>query len=107
MPISSARMSAIFACCMLAASQAYATPILKTEDDKSIFSLVYENDIFAHEDRGYTNGVRLGWQSSESQAPEWVKWSADHFLPLASDGDKRLSIAVGQNMYTPADLTRI
>jgi hypothetical protein len=91
---------------LLFVSEAQATEFARPEDDKGIFSLVYENDIFAHTDRGYTNGVRAGWLSSEANAPDWIKWSADHFLPLASDGDKRLSVALGQSMFTPADLSQ-
>ncbi len=92
---------------LLLAFAAHASdPSFKTEDDKGILTLVYENDIFASTDRGYTNGVRAGWLSSEASAPLWVKWSADHFLPLAPDGDKRLSASLGQSMFTPSDLSR-
>lgn len=92
---------------LLFTSEAQATePSIKQEDDKGIFSIVYENDIFAHTDRGYTNGVRAGWLSSEASAPDWVKWSADHFLPLAESGDKRLSVALGQSIFTPTDLSQ-
>src|SRR5581483_7741593 len=71
-----------------------ADPSVKPEeDDKGIFSIIFENDVFNNTDRDYTNGVRLGWLSSEANAPEWVKWSANHFLPLAPDGEKRLSVA--------------
>lgn len=94
-------------CALLVVSAAQAQNVpLKIADDKSIFTLVYENDVFASKDQNYTNGVRLAWLSSETDAPDWVKWSADHFLPLAPSGDKRLSMAVGQSMFTPEDISR-
>ena len=105
MLIRSAYCPALFAALLCTQAMAADAPA-KPEDDKGIFSIVYENDIFAHTDRGYTNGVRFSWLSSEANAPNWVKWSADHFLPIASDGDKRLSIAAGQSMFTPGDLSK-
>lgn len=80
-------------------------PIVPVEDDKGIFSIVFENDVFANTDHDYTDGVRVSWLSSEANAPDWVKWASNHFLPLALDGNKHLSIAAGQSMYTPTDLT--
>jgi lipid A 3-O-deacylase len=84
----------------------FAFPVLSNEEkDTAIFSIVYENDIFANTDNGYTNGVRFGWLSSESNSPNWLKWSTDTLLPFATEGKKHLSIAVGQNMYTPTNLS--
>jgi len=91
---------------LFSATLAGADSVKPPEDDKGIFSLIFENDIFAHTDRGYTNGVRMGWLSSETQAPDWVKWSADNFLPLAPDGDKRIGVALGQSMFTPTNLSQ-
>ncbi len=75
-------------------------------DDKAIFSVVFENDIFGGTDQNYTNGVRFAWQNAVDTTPEWAVWIADNLLPLAVEGRKRISIAAGQNMYTPLDLTR-
>lgn len=104
-PFKSCFLSTVFAGAFFCASSAVAdtTPVKQPTDDKGIFSIVYENDVFAHTDNGYTNGVRFSWLSSEAQAPHWVKWASD-FLPLASSGEKRLSISAGQSMFTPADL---
>jgi len=74
-----------------------------TEDDKSVLTLVFENDLFSNRDENYTNGVRIAWSSPEDQTPEWARWAANNILPLSSDGNKRVSIAFGQNMYTPED----
>jgi lipid A 3-O-deacylase len=74
------------------------------EDDKGIFNVTIENDLFANADDGYTNGIRFAWLSSEERAPDWAKWSASRFLPLARDGKKRISIAAGQSLFSPADI---
>lgn len=76
------------------------------EDDKAIISAVWENDKFAHQDQNYTNGVRFSWQSAEETTPEWIRNTANNLLPVSTDGHKRIAVALGQNMYTPADLTR-
>jgi len=75
-----------------------------TEDDKAIISAVFENDVFGGTDQNYTNGFRLAYLSSEEKTPHWARWTANHLLPLATDGNKRISVMVGQNMYTPADI---
>lgn len=72
------------------------------EDDKGIFSFVFENDIVAGTDHGYTNGVRFSWLSSEKNNPEWLNNAAD-FLPIDGSGNKRVSVALGQSMFTPDD----
>ena len=74
------------------------------DDDKAIMSLVWENDIFANTDQNYTNGFRLSWMSSEDKTPSWARSVARTALP-ESNGHKRVSIALGQNMYTPEDKT--
>lgn len=91
----------ILACCV--ASAAYAGE-RKEEDDKGIASIVIENDMFAGSDRDYTNGIRFAWLSSEANVPELADRIANA-LPLASDGNKRISLAAGQNMYTPRFIT--
>ncbi len=73
------------------------------QDDKGIFSLVWENDIFSGQDQNYTNGVRFAYLSPEANAPEWLEGLAD-WLPLAGDGNKRYSIAGGQSLFTPDDI---
>ncbi|MFZ5931925.1 MAG: lipid A deacylase LpxR family protein [Pseudomonadota bacterium] len=61
------------------------------EDDKGIFNVVIENDIFAAADRDYTNGIRFSWLSPEENIPELARAIARR-LPLADDGNKRISI---------------
>ncbi len=76
------------------------------EDDKAIFSLIYENDIFGGTDRNYTNGFRVAMLSSEQNTPKTARWLAENLLPFSSGGRKRIGVAIGHNIYTPAHLER-
>lgn len=75
------------------------------DDDAGIFSVTLENDLFAGTDSNYTNGIRFAWLSSETGAPDWARWLGNHLLISGQEGKKRISLAAGQNMYTPRDLT--
>lgn len=87
------------------ASPALAAEDVREEDDKGIFNVVIENDIFAGSDSDYTNGIRFAWLSSEDHMPGWVQ-SMARALPIAGDGNKRISVAAGQSMFAPEDLSR-
>ncbi|MBY0406850.1 MAG: lipid A deacylase LpxR family protein [Rickettsiales bacterium] len=90
----------------LCATDAHAQSLERTGEDKSgIFSVVYENDVFAGTDQNYSNGVRFAWLSSED-VPDEAEWLAAHVLPIEESGKKRISLAAGQSMFTPRDLTR-
>ncbi len=96
----------IFLACFLAiAASALASENVRGKDDKGIFNVVIENDIFAGSDSDYTNGIRFAWISSEETMPSWTQDIANA-LPLASGGNKRISVAVGQSMFAPEDLSR-
>lgn len=74
----------------------------KVPDNKRIFNLIYENDIFNNRDDGYTNGVRMAWLSSEEKiykSPK--KEEIEEKLPIEPQSKRRISIAVGQSMFTP------
>jgi hypothetical protein len=88
---------------LAAASSAHATDIHDAPDDKGIFNIVWENDKFAGTDCDYTNGVRFAWLSAEENMPAWSRNVADN-LPLAPQGHKRISVALGQSMFAPEDL---
>ncbi|MDH5747990.1 MAG: lipid A deacylase LpxR family protein [Rhodospirillales bacterium] len=77
------------------------------EDTSGIFTLEVENDLFgAGTDRHYTNGMRFSWISAESTVPDWVRTGASYVPVFAIEGRKRLSYSLGQNMFTPDDITR-
>jgi lipid A 3-O-deacylase len=89
---------------LIVTSPAFAAEERTEEDDKGIFNVVWENDIFAGSDRDYTNGIRFAWLSSEENMPDWAQTVA-RALPLAGEGNKRISIAAGQSMFAPQDIT--
>ena len=82
-------------------------------NNRGIISLNFENDIFALIDRYYTNGVRLTWVSADltasradSQLPRWLN-SLSKMSPFVRPGSRnRISIFLGQNIYTPYDIER-
>lgn len=94
----------------------YAPPLqalAETKDDSlfQMFTLYFENDAFFGTDYFYTNGIKFAWTSgdlkkskSDSLLNAWT-CSLGGLLPLVgAPGFKRsLSLAVGQNMYTPED----
>jgi hypothetical protein len=90
---------------MTIASSALAAEDEREEDNKGILNVVMENDIFAGSDSDYTNGIRFAWLSSEEHMPILARRIAN-ILPLAGDGNKRISIAAGQSMFAPEDLSR-
>jgi hypothetical protein len=84
---------------------AHTTPTeARPIDDKGIISVVWENDVFAGRDDNYTNGFRMAWMSPESSVPESVDWVADHLLHFSPTGKRRVSVAIGQSMFTPDNI---
>ncbi len=76
------------------------------EDDAGILTFNFENDYFADRDRHFTNGVRFSWLSAEEEIPKWL-YSFSELLPFFDEsGQKRYSLSVGQNIFTPRDITR-
>ena len=74
------------------------------EDDKGIFTLAVENDFFVNQDEGYTSGVRLGWLSSETTMPDWIRYIGS-YAPEVTD-HKRIGVSFGQSIFTPKDTLR-
>lgn len=72
-------------------------------DTKGIYTVAFENDIFAGEDNNYTNGVRFSYISPENDVPPWLDRSADALPFFSTEGKKRWQFAVGQSMFTPSD----
>lgn len=73
--------------------------------EKGIWSFVLENDLFANADDHYTNGLRVSWLSGKNQTSEWALNLADRFPLFPADKAVRMSFSLGQNMYTPEDIT--
>jgi hypothetical protein len=82
-----------------------APPVAAVEREEGTLSINFENDLFYDTDRNYTNGVRAAWLSSPEGTPDWVLRAARLFPLFPRDGTVRSSYAIGQNMYTPKDIT--
>jgi lipid A 3-O-deacylase len=68
-------------------------------------NLVVENDSLAGRDQDYTSGIQISWTSGPDETPSWAVDTA-HWLPLfADDGDVRINYGIGQNIYTPRDIS--
>ncbi len=73
-------------------------------------SIYFENDLFAGTDRYYTNGVKIGWSSTDLEKFSDTPY-ASPLLPILnripyinnSGYQKNLTFALGQNIYTPDD----
>ena len=77
------------------------------------FAVQWENDIFANTDCDYTNGAKLSWISQDlteyrdaGTVPEFI-YKASDWLPLihADAVQRNVVFNIGQNMYTPADIS--
>ncbi len=73
------------------------------EDERAVWTLTLENDLTNNTDRYLTNGIRLSRTSSVGRVPEGL---VDAAKPLVGTvGTVRWTVGVGQNMYTPSDIT--
>jgi lipid A 3-O-deacylase len=65
----------------------------------STLSIIFENDLFYHADRDYTNGMEASWTPAEGAIfPVAIAASLPKFLEL---DDVRATYSVGQMMFTP------
>ncbi len=99
-------MALLAAACLAPPSAARAADPLTAMQSTNILSLTFENDLFANADRHYTNGVRLGYLSAESDLPRWADKLANAFPLFLQGGNRRIGFALGQSMYTPQDISR-
>lgn len=95
----------VAACILTLSSPVVAEEEVREEDHKGILNVVIENDVFAGSDSDYTNGIRFAWLSAEDHMPDWIQ-SVAGVLPVAGEGNKRISVAVGQSMFAPEDLNQ-
>ncbi len=69
------------------------------------YSFTFENDIFGGKDRDYTNGVRLDYVSPRNDLPFWARFARRNLRWLTDADDWYATYALGQNIYTPADIS--
>jgi len=96
----------------LAPMAASAQPLLNnTTSPRRSFSFYMENDVFAGQDRQYTNGIKLTWSHFGMDTyPDHrpIRWLYP-VLNLVGFGKtpgsvKAVTFSVGQNIYTPDDI---
>jgi lipid A 3-O-deacylase len=75
------------------------------EDPGSFISFELDNDVFANTDRGYTNGFRFAYTSSETGTPDWLANAARAFPLFPDAAPIRSTLSFGQNLYTPKDIS--
>jgi hypothetical protein len=80
------------------------TALSYDNQDTGTLSIVVENDIF-HSDRYYTNGVRASWLSKPGKRSEMARRAARSFPFFPEQATVQANYAIGQNMYTPKDIT--
>jgi len=76
------------------------------EEEIGTFTVQFENDRIADTDRHYTHGTRVAWVSPGLR--RHIPWAADvlEFLyPFDTYADARVGIALGQSMFTPANIS--
>jgi hypothetical protein len=90
---------------------AAASLVARAADDNSTLALVLENDVFFEADHDYTNGVQLSWVTKGGiQTVEDIAAFLVPSFPVAGGCagvtcDLRANYALGQNMYTPRDIS--
>ena len=80
-------------------------PLAAEEPAAGTLSVVLENDFFYNRDNNYTNGVRVAWLSAPGEAPDWALRAARLFPLFPKEGAVRIGYAIGQDMYTPKDIS--
>ena len=94
-------LAASFLLAALSPAFAQASP----GDEKGVFGVLFENDIFDNTDHDYTNGVELGYTSSIAGTPQWAVDLARALPFFAQSGDVRTRYAIGQAIFTPTDIS--
>ncbi len=76
-----------------------------TADERGTFSFTLENDLFAGTDRDYTNGALLQYISPATELASWAEAVREPLAWVTPAQKFHISYGLGQNMYTPQDIT--
>lgn len=82
-------------------------PADRNDDVDEVITFLFENDMFALDDGGYTNGLAYGWgygtfDSFENRTPEWMQWLVgDWYIENLPDKERAISYGIAQQIYTP------
>lgn len=74
-------------------------------EERGTVTLLFENDLFFHTDRDYTNGVLAAYTTAPEDTPHWAVAAAKLLPFFAANGRVRTSYALGQNIYTPTNIS--
>ena len=78
----------------------------QTFNQGPVFSAIEENDLLVKTDRHYTQGIKLSYLGADNRVPVSVSNFSSKIPALKFDVHAlRLGVEIGQNIYTPADLT--
>ncbi len=69
-------------------------------------SVVVENDYFAGTDQEYTNGIRLAYLRPKGDVNDVTAWLGRNLLGVADQRKLYDGLAIGQNLFTPSDITQ-
>ena len=73
--------------------------------EKGAFSVLFENDVFFNSDHDYTNGLEFAYTTAPDDTPQWAIDAARALPFFTHQGDVRTRYALGQNIYTPQNLS--
>ena len=87
---------------IIAVSMAHAeTPV----QESGTITILFENDLFYHTDRDYTNGVQLAWTSPVLSSEDWAVNLANKLPFFSYTSEVRKVYALGQDIFTPSDIS--
>ncbi len=101
MPLPISRLASVLAALL---TMSLAATAMAETGHTSLWLVEYENDIFAGEDRYYTSGVRITRVATTREAPSWLESVAQRFPGFDESDALPYALAIGHNMYTPADI---
>lgn len=87
------------------AQGARAAEQMADDESHGTLTLLFENDLFFHTDRDYTNGVMAAYTTAPADTPDWAVHAARLLPFFVQQGEVRTSYSLGQDMYTPKDIS--
>ncbi len=90
---------------LLWAGSAFATG--ESGRNKGTFTINFENDVLGADDsdQHYTNGLLFSYQTGANRVWSWLDgWARRHYF-LEPEVRLHASLALGQNLYTPEDIS--
>ena len=108
----SLRLSVIVVLCAASAAVAHAQDKQDekngNDNNRGVWSVTSENDLFGGTDRNYTNGLRIERVSPANEVFPVLNWAAES-LPILDLERKELrqGLALSHAIFTPDDITRV